>query len=94
VTITGVVKDASGANVYGACISTSPTPPTSTTQCSIKTTTNGSYGISTTTTAPGQSITLYAYWTNTAGQLFSGSAAGTMTSPTTVMPTISLTLRK
>jgi outer membrane biosynthesis protein TonB len=42
VTITGTVHDASGASVFNVCISTSPTPPTSSTACSVRTTTKGS----------------------------------------------------
>ena len=93
ITITGMVKDAAGAPVTGACISTSATVPTSATQCSVKTT-NGSYGIQTTSATAGQSITLYAYWMNSTGQMFSAGATGTITSPTTVMPTMYLTLRR
>jgi hypothetical protein len=92
VTITGAVRDASGANVSEACITTSPQLPTSTTQCIYKTM-SGSYGFST-TIAAGQSITLYAYWISPSGENFAGSTTGTITSPTTVMPAITLTLRK
>jgi hypothetical protein len=92
VTITGAVRDASGANVSDACISTSSQFPTSTTQCIFKTK-SGSYGFSA-TIAPGQTITLYAYWISPSGENFAGSTTGTITSPTTVMPAITLTLRK
>jgi hypothetical protein len=92
VTIAGTVRDASGANVTDACISTSPQLPTSTTQC-IDKTKNGTYGFTATVT-PGQSITLYAYRTSPSGETFSGSATSAITVPTTVMPTITLTLRK
>ena len=92
VTIAGTVRDAAGANVTDACISTSPQFPTSTTQCIYKTK-SGSYGFSATVT-PGQSITLYAYWISPTGESFTGSATGLITAPYTVMPTITLTLRK
>jgi hypothetical protein len=95
-TITGTVHDASGANVANVCISTSPTPPTSTTACSVRTTTNGTYAI-TTSMSPGQTytITLYAYFTDpVTGALSSGSATATATTPTTVMPLITLTPRR
>ncbi|HEV2009770.1 MAG TPA: hypothetical protein VGS17_01925 [Candidatus Limnocylindria bacterium] len=92
-TITGTVRDAAGTNVTNACISTSATPPTSTTGCVFQTK-NGSYGITASIT-PGQSITLYAYYTDPAtGALSSGSATGTAASPTTLMPTITLTPRR
>ncbi|HTJ60701.1 MAG TPA: hypothetical protein VL333_05855, partial [Candidatus Saccharimonadales bacterium] len=88
VTITGTVHDASGASVFNVCISTSPTPPTSSTACSVRTTTNGSYTINASaTTGTSYTITLYAYFTDPAtGALSSGSATATMTAPTTVMP--------
>jgi hypothetical protein len=92
VTITGAVRDAAGANISDACISTSPQFPTSTTQCIYKTK-SGSYGFSA-TVAPGQSITLYAYWISPSGENFAGSTTGTVTAPTTVMPAVTLTLRK
>ena len=91
-TIAGTVRDAAGANVTDACISTSPQFPTSTTQCIYKTK-SGSYGFSATVT-PGQSITFYAYWISPTGESFTGSATGLITAPYTVMPTITLTLRK
>jgi len=91
-TITGIVRDASGANVTGACISTSLTFPTSTTSCSVKTT-NGIYGISGTFTT-GTTITLYAYWLNSTGMHYSASATGTIVYPTTVMPPMTLTQQK
>jgi hypothetical protein len=92
-TITGTVRDAAGTNVSNACISTSATPPTSTTSCLFQTK-NGSYGITASIT-PGQTITLYAYYTDPAtGALSSGSATGTAASPTTLMPTITLTPRR
>lgn len=96
VTITGTVHDASGANVYNACISTSPTPPTSSTACTVRTTTNGTYTINASvTTGTSYTITLYAYYTDPAsGALYSGSATATMTAPTTVMPLITLTPRR
>jgi len=96
VTITGTVHDASGANVVNVCISTSPTPPTSSTGCSIRTTTNGTYTINASvTTGTSYTITLYAYFTDPAsGALYSGSATATMTAPTTVMPLITLTPRR
>jgi len=94
ITITGMVKDATGANAVGACITTSSVVPTSTTQCSVKTGTSGSYGITTTASTPGQPITLYAYWMSSTGQMYSGSSTGTIASPTTVMPTMYLTLRR
>jgi hypothetical protein len=95
VTIVGTVHDASGANVTNACISTSATPPTSTTACTIRTT-NGSYGLAASmTTGTSYSITLYAYYTDPAtGALSGGSATATMTAPTTVMPTITLTPKR
>jgi hypothetical protein len=92
ITIAGTVRDASGANVSGACISTSPQFPTSTTQCTLKTN-GGSYGFSSTVT-PGQTITLYAYWISPTGENFAGSTTATVTAPTTVMPAVTLTLRK
>ena len=91
-TITGTVKDASGANVTGACISTSPIFPTSTTQCSVKVN-NGVYGISGTFT-PGTTITLYAYWISSTGQHYSASSTATIVNPTTLMPPMTLTLQK
>ena len=96
VTITGTVHDASGANGFNVCISTSPTPPTSSTACSIRTTTNGTYTIhASVTTGTSYTITLYAYFTDPAsGALYSGSATATMTAPTTVMPLITLTPRR
>jgi len=92
ITIAGVVRDAAGANVTGACISTSSQIPTSTSQCIYKTT-SGSYGFNATTTT-GQTITLYASWMSPTGENFVGSTTGTLQAPTTVMPTITLTLRK
>lgn len=96
VTITGTVHDASGANVYNVCISTSPTAPTSSTACSIRTGTNGTYTINASvTTGTSYTITLYAYYTDPAtGALYGGSATATMTAPTTVMPLITLTPRR
>ena len=92
-TITGMVRDAAGTTVTNACISTSATPPTSTTSCVFQTK-NGSYGITASIT-PGQPITLYAYYTDPAtGTLSSGGATGTAASPTTLMPTITLTPRR
>jgi len=91
-TVTGTVRDANGANVTGACLSTSPTFPTSTTACSVKVT-NGVYGISGTWT-PGQTITLYAYWIGPTGLHYSASATGTIVYPTTLMPPMTLTLQK
>jgi hypothetical protein len=92
-TITGTVRDASGANVTNACITTSSMPPTSTTACTMLTK-NGSYGF-TVTLMPGQTITLFAYYTDpVTGALSSGYATGTAASPTTVMPAITLTLRR
>jgi hypothetical protein len=96
VTITGTVHDAAGANALNVCISTSPTAPTSSTACSVRTTTNGTYTINASVT-PGASytITLYAYYTDPAtGALYGGSATATMTAPTTLMPLISLTPRR
>lgn len=91
-TITGTVHDSAGALVTGACITTSPTIPTSTTSCITKTT-NGSYGFSVPVT-PGQTITLYAYVTNPTSGTVAGSATTTATAPITVMPAISLTPRR
>ncbi len=91
VTITGVVRDSAGANVTGACITTSPSIPTSTTSC-ITTTTNGTYAFSVPTT-PGQAITLYAYLTSSTGTL-AGSSSSTVTAPYTVMPAMTLTPRR
>lgn len=93
-TIVGTVRDPSGANVTNACISTSPNPVSSTSSC-IVLTKSGSYGFGV-QVAPGQTITLYAYFTSpTSGENFSGSATGTAsTSSTTVMPSITLTLRR
>lgn len=93
VTITGSVHDSAGAPVTGACVTTSPTIPTSTTSCIVKTTTNGSYGFSVPVT-PGQTITLYAYWTNSTGGVLAGSATSSATAPVTVMPAITLTPRR
>ena len=96
VTITGTVHDSSGGNVFNVCISTSPTPPTSTTACSIRTGTNGTYTINTSVT-PGTSytITLYAYFTDPAsGTPYGASATAAMTAPTTVMPLMTLTPRR
>ena len=92
ITFSGMVKDAAGGPVTDACITTSSAIPTSTTACITKTT-NGSYGFSTAAT-PGQSITLFAYWKDAAGQTFAGSSTTTVTKPTTLMPTITLTLRR
>ena len=92
VTVTGTVHDSAGAPVTGACITTSPTIPTSTTSCITKTT-NGSYGFSVPVT-PGQTITLYAYVTNPTSGTVAGSATTTATAPITVMPAISLTPRR
>jgi len=91
-TITGTVRDSAGAAISDACITTSPTIPTSATSCIVKTT-NGSYSFSATIT-PGQTITLYAYWTSPTGANFVGSATASATVPTTVMPTITLTPRR
>jgi hypothetical protein len=91
-TITGTVRDANGANVTGACISTSPTFPTSTTACSVKST-NGVYGISGTWT-PGVTITLYAYWISSTGGHYSASSTATVVNPTTLMPPMTLALQK
>ena len=90
-TITGTVRDSAGAPVSGACITTSPTIPTSTASCIMKTT-NGSYGFLV-NAAPGQTITLYAYLTTPTGTL-AGSATSPTTPSITVMPAITLTLRK
>ncbi len=90
-TITGTVRDAAGAPVSGACITTSATIPTSTASCIAKTT-NGSYGFSA-NVAPGQTITLYAYLTTPTGTL-AGSATSPTTPSITVMPAITLTPRK
>jgi hypothetical protein len=92
ITFTGTVRDGAGANVSEACITTSPTIPTSTTSCITKTT-NGSYGFSV-PAEPGQAITLYAYWKDAAGQTFAGSSSTNATKPTTLMPAITLTLRR
>ena len=92
VTIAGTVRDSAGAPVTGACITTSPSIPTSTAGCITKTT-NGSYGFSVPVTA-GQTITLYAYLPNSIGGALAGSATTTATVPTTVMPVITLTPRK
>ena len=78
--------------VTDACITTSPTIPTSATSCIVKTT-NGSYSFSASIT-PGQTITLYAYWTSPTGANFVGSATTSATVPTTVMPLITLTPRR
>jgi len=96
VVITGTVHDAAGANVANVCISTSSTPPTSSTACSIRTTSNGTYTINASVpTGTTYTITLYAYFTDPAsGALYSGSATATMTAPTTVMPLITLTPRR
>jgi hypothetical protein len=95
VMIFGTVHDASGVAVTNACISTSPTPPTSTTACTIRTT-NGTYSINASmSTGQTYTITLYAYYTDSAtGLLSSGSATASMTAPTTVMPAITLTPRR
>jgi hypothetical protein len=92
ITFTGTVRDASGSNVTDACITTSPAIPTSTASCITKTK-NGSYGFSV-PAEPGQAITLYAYWKDTAGQTFAGSSSTNATKPTTLMPAITLTLRR
>lgn len=92
VTITGTVHDSAGRPVTDACVTTSPTIPTSATSCIVKTT-NGSYAFTATITV-GQTITLYAYWTNTSAETFAGSATATATAPTTLMPSITLTLRR
>ena len=91
-TITGTVHESSGAAISDACITTSPTIPTSATSCIVKTT-NGSYGFSATIT-PGQTITLYASWTSATGANFVGSTTASATVPTTVMPAILLTPRR
>ena len=91
-TITGTVRDSAGAPVNGACITTSPTIPTSTTSCITKTT-NGSYGFSVPVT-PGQTITLYAYLTTSTAGTLAGSATSTATPSITVMPAITLTPRR
>jgi len=95
VTITGTVHDSSGANVFNVCISTSPTAPTSSTACSVRTGTNGTYTINASVT-PGTSytITLYAYFTDASGTPYGASATATMTAPTTVMPLMTLTPRR
>jgi len=95
VTITGSVHDSTGANVFNVCISTSPTPPTSSTACSVRTGTNGVYTINASVT-PGASytITLYAYFTDASGTPYGASATATMTAPTTVMPLMTLTPRR
>ena len=92
VTITGTVHDPAGRPVTDACITTSPTVPTSPTSCIVKTT-NGSYAF-TATISVGQTITLYAFWTNTSAENFVGSATANATAPTTLMPPITLTLRR
>ena len=92
VTVTGTVHDSAGSPVTGACITTSPTIPTSTTSCITKTT-NGSYGFSVPVT-PGQTITLYAYVTSSTAGTVAGSATTTATAPITVMPAIALTPRR
>ncbi|HEX9495870.1 MAG TPA: hypothetical protein VGA38_08930 [Candidatus Limnocylindria bacterium] len=92
ITFTGMVKDGSGAGVTDACITTSTAIPTSTASCITKTK-NGSYGFSVPAT-PGQSITLFAYWKDATGQTFAGGSSTTATKPTTLMPTITLTLRR
>lgn len=89
VTITGTVHNADGTNASNACITTSPTVGTS---CMFLTK-NGSYGFSAQLT-PGQSITLYAYLTDATGVTYGGYATATATAPTTIMPTITLTLRR
>ena len=91
-TITGTVRDASGANVTGACLSTGPTFPTSTTSCSVKVV-NGVYGISGSFTV-GQTITLYAYWISSTGAHYSASSTATIVNPTTLMPPMTLTLQR
>jgi hypothetical protein len=92
VTIAGSVRDASGVNVTGACVTWSPTMPTLTTQCLFKTT-NGSYGF-TVQASTSYTVTLYAYWISPSGQAFSGSATSQLSAPTTVMPGITLTPRR
>jgi hypothetical protein len=92
ITFTGTVRDGSGANVTDACITTSPAIPTSTASCITKTK-NGSYGFSV-PAEPGQAITLYAYWKDAAGQTFAGSSSTSAVKPTTLMPAITLTLRR
>lgn len=91
VTITGTVRDQAGATVTGACITTSPTIPTSTSSCITKST-NGTYAFTAPATT-GQTITLYAYSTTATGVL-GGSATSQVTAPYTVMPQITLTPRK
>ena len=91
-TITGTVHDSTGAGISDACITTSPTIPTSATSCIVKTT-NGSYSFAATIT-PGQTIALYAYWTSPTGANFVGSTTASATVPTTVMPAITLTPRR
>ncbi|MEP7003364.1 MAG: hypothetical protein ABI888_02390 [Chloroflexota bacterium] len=91
VTITGVVRDSAGANVTGACVTTSPSIPTSTSSCITKTT-NGTYAFSVQTTT-GQAITLYAYLTTSTGTL-AGSSSSTVAAPYTLMPAITLTPRR
>jgi hypothetical protein len=90
--ITGTVRDAAGGNVTDACVTTSPAIPTGTSSCIVKSKA-GAYGFSAATT-PGQTITLYAFWMSPTGEMFGGSATATATAPTTVMPAITLTLRK
>lgn len=90
--ITGTVHDSTGAAISDACITTSPTIPTSAASCIAKTT-SGSYSFSATIT-PGQMVTLYASWTSPAGANFVGSATASATVPTTVMPAITLTPRR
>lgn len=91
-TITGTVHDSTGAAISDACITTSSTIPTSATSCIVRTT-NGSYSFSASIT-PGQTVTLYAYWTSPTGANFVGTATASATVPTTVMPAITLTPRR
>ncbi|GAC1700089.1 MAG: hypothetical protein NVS9B6_13220 [Candidatus Limnocylindrales bacterium] len=91
-TITGTVRDPSGVPVSEACITTSSTIPTSTTSC-ITRSTNGSYAFSASIT-PGQTITLYAFWSSSTGANFVGTTTASATVPTTIMPVINLTPRR
>src|SRR4029077_12104362 len=95
VMIFGTVHHASGAAVTNACVTTSPTAPTSTTACYTRTT-NGTYSMSASMSA-GQTytITLYAYYTDpVTGALSGGYASAPLTAPTTVMPAITLTPKR
>jgi hypothetical protein len=82
VKITGTVRYDDGTSPVKACITTSPTLPTTCTAFAE----NGTFGF-TVIVAPGQQVRFYAYTTER-GSLYAGSEIATLTSPITTYPTI------